>query len=171
LVYNTNGYDKPEIIYSLEGLIDVYLPDFKYATGKIAKEFSDASDYPDVAIKALKRMYYQKGSKLLIDDDGRAVSGLLIRHLVLPGHAEESKKVLRIIAEELSTGVHLSLMSQYHPVPEVLKYSDLGRSLYYSEYSEVAKEMERLGFRNGWLQEMDSNLNYRPDFSREHPFE
>ena len=170
-VYNTNGYDKPEVIDSLEGLIDVYLPDFKYATHEIAKEFSDASDYPDVAIKALKRMYYQKGSKLLIDDEERAVSGLLIRHLVLPGHAEESKKVLRIIAEELSTGVHISLMSQYHPSPGVLSHSDLGRSLYYSEYSEVAEEMQRLGFRNGWLQEMDSNLNYRPDFSKEHPFE
>lgn len=171
LVYNTNGYDKPEVIDSLEGLIDVYLPDFKYVTQKIAKEFSDASDYPDVAIKALKRMYYQKGSKLLIDDEGRAVSGLLIRHLVLPGHAEESKKVLRIIAEELSTGVHISLMSQYHPSPGLVNHSDLGRSLYYSEYSEVAEEMQRLGFRNGWLQDMDSNINYKPDFSKEHPFE
>jgi putative pyruvate formate lyase activating enzyme len=170
-VYNTNGYDKSDVIDSLEGLIDVYLPDFKYATHEIAKEFSDVSDYPDVAIKALKRMYYQKGSTLLVDDEERAVSGLLIRHLVLPGHAEESKKVLRIIAEELSTGVHISLMSQYHPSPGVLSHSDLGRSLYFSEYSEVAEEMQRLGFRNGWLQEMESNLNYRPDFSKEHPFE
>ncbi|MBI5010680.1 MAG: radical SAM protein, partial [Bacteroidia bacterium] len=171
LVYNTNGYDKTDVIDSLDGLIDVYLPDFKYASDEIAKKFSDASDYPDVAVKALKRMYYQKGSKLLTDDDGKAVSGLLIRHLVLPGHAEESKKVLRIIAEELSTGVHISLMSQYHPSPGVLNHSDLGRSLYYSEYYEVAEEMQRLGFRNGWLQEMDSNINYRPDFSRDHPFE
>jgi len=171
LVYNTNGYDKPDVIDSLEGLIDVYLPDFKYATNEIAGKFSDATDYPAVAIKALKRMYYQKGSKLLTGNDGRAVNGLLIRHLVLPGHAEESKKVLRIIAEELSTGVHISLMSQYHPSPGVLKHSDLGRSLYFSEYSEVAEEMQRLGFRNGWLQEMDSNINYRPDFSKEHPFE
>jgi putative pyruvate formate lyase activating enzyme len=171
LVYNTNGYDKPELIDSLEGIIDVYLPDFKYASADIAKKFSDAEGYPEVAIKALKRMYYQKGSKLILDDAERAVSGLLIRHLVLPGHAEESKKVLRIIAEELSTGVHISLMSQYHPTPGTRNLTDLSRSLYISEYEEVALEMEKLGFRNGWLQDMESNINYRPDFSKENPFE
>jgi putative pyruvate formate lyase activating enzyme len=171
IVYNTNGYDKPEVIDSLDGIIDVYLPDFKYASPAIARDFSDAEDYPEVVLKALKRMYYQKGSRLMLDEEERAVDGLLIRHLVLPGHAEDSKKVLRIIAEELSTGVHISLMSQYHPTPVTGNHSDLSRSLYISEYEEVAKEMERLGFRNGWLQDMDSNINYRPDFSRENPFE
>jgi len=171
LVYNTNGYDKPDVIDSLDGIIDVYLPDYKYASPHIAREFSDASDYPEVVLKALKRMYYQKGSKLLLDDDEKAVSGLLIRHLVLPGHAEESIKVLRVIADELSTGVHISLMSQYHPIPDVLNHSDLNRSLYFSEYAEVAEEMQRIGFRNGWLQDMESNNNYKPDFSKEHPFE
>ena len=80
-------------------------------------KYSDAADYPEVALKAIKKMYYQKGSTLQLDENGRAESGMLIRHLVLPGHAEESKKVLRSIADELSTGVHLSLMSQYHPTP------------------------------------------------------
>ena len=120
-VYNTNSYDKPEVIDSLDGLIDVYLPDYKYVTPQISAEFSDASDYPEVALKALKRMYFQKGSTLQVDDEGRAENGILIRHLVLPGHAEESKKVLRSIAEELSPGVHLSLMSQYHPTESVKK--------------------------------------------------
>ena len=114
-VYNTNSYDKAETLRSLEGLIDVYLPDYKYVTPDLALKFSDAADYPDVALKAIKEMYYQKGSTLRIDDEGQAESGMLIRHLVLPGHAEESKKVLRTIADELSTGVHISLMSQYHP--------------------------------------------------------
>jgi len=118
-VYNTNGYDKAEVIDSLEGLIDVYLPDYKYATPAIAKQYSDAADYPSVVLRALKRMYYQKGSTLLIDGEGRAENGMLIRHLVLPGHAEESKKVLRSIADELSLGVHISLMSQYHPTDYV----------------------------------------------------
>jgi putative pyruvate formate lyase activating enzyme len=116
-------------------------------------------------------MYYQKGSRLFTDNEGRAENGMLIRHLVLPGYAEESKKVLRSIAEELSTGVNISLMSQYHPTPAVTGIKNLGRSLYTEEYNEVAQEMENLGFRNGWLQEMGSNINYRPDFSREHPFE
>jgi len=170
-VYNTNSYDKPEVIDSLEGMVDVYLPDYKYVTSLISKEFSDVPDYPEVALKALKRMYFQKGSVLSLDKDGRAESGILIRHLVLPGHVEESKLVLRSIADELSTGVHISLMSQYHPVPFVKDHSDLKRSLYKDEYESVVEVMENLGFRNGWVQNMDSYLNYRPDFRKEHPFE
>lgn len=170
-VYNTNCYDKAEVIDGLEGIIDIYLPDYKYVTTEIAKQYSDAADYPEVALKALKRMYYQKGSRLPLDDDGRAENGILIRHLVLPGHAGESIKVLRSIADELSTGVHLSLMSQYFPVHSVRNHKMLGRELYREEYESVAVEMEKLGFRNGWLQDHGSNLNYLPDFGRKHPFE
>ncbi|MCX6330187.1 MAG: radical SAM protein [Bacteroidia bacterium] len=170
-VYNTNSYDKSEVIESFEGIIDVYLPDYKYITPDIAKKYSDASDYPEVALKAFKKMYYQKGSTLSMDKEGRAENGMLIRHLVLPGHVEESKKVLRSIAEELSPGVHLSLMSQYHPTPFVKDLSPLNRSLYKAEYESVVEAMENLGFRNGWIQDMESYRNYRPDFRKEHPFE
>ena len=170
-VYNTNSYDKRSTIESLEGLIDVYLPDIKYVTPQIAGAYSDAYNYPEVALKALKEMYYQKGSILSVDNTGMAESGMVIRHLVLPGHVEESKKVLKTIAEELSTGVHLSLMSQYHPAHQVKAHRHLGRMLYKQEYDEVAETMEHLGFRNGWLQDMESYKNYVPDFSREHPFE
>jgi putative pyruvate formate lyase activating enzyme len=169
-VYNTNSYDRHETISSLSGLIDVYLPDYKYVTKEIASEYSDASDYPEVALKAIKEMYYQKGSTLITDESDRAENGLLIRHLVLPGHAEESKKVLLSIAEELSPGVHLSLMSQYHPTAQVMHHPVLNRSLYKAEYEAVVEAMEDLGFRNGWIQDMDSNVNYRPDFSKENPF-
>jgi putative pyruvate formate lyase activating enzyme len=170
-VYNTNSYEKVETIRSLSGLIDVYLPDFKYVTPGIASALSDAVDYPAVALRALKEMYYQKGSVLRRDDNGIAENGMVIRHLVLPGHAEESKNVLRTVAEELSPGVHLSLMSQYHPVGRVKNHPVLNRSLYKEEYDSVVATMEELGFRNGWVQEMDSQLNYRPDFSRNQPFE
>lgn len=170
-IYNTNSYDKPEVIDSLNGMINVWLPDYKYVTPAIAEEFSDASAYPEVALKALKRMYYQKGSTLQMDEEGRAGSGMLIRHLVLPGHAEESKKVLKSIAEELSSGVHLSLMSQYHPTPYVVSHPDLKRILYREEYEAVVEYMEDLGFRNGWVQDLESYRNYRPDFQKEHPFE
>ena len=84
-VYNTNSYDKAETLRSISDLIDVYLPDFKYVTSSLALEYSEAFDYPEVAIKALKEMYYQKGSVLRIDEEGRAESGMLIRHLVLAG--------------------------------------------------------------------------------------
>jgi len=170
-VYNTNGYDKQETIRSLSGMIDVYLPDWKYVTKEIATSYSDASDYSEIALKAIKEMYYQKGSTVAIDENGRAENGLLIRHLVLPGHAEESKKVLRSIAEELSQGVHLSLMSQYHPTALVKNHQILNRPLYKAEYESVVETMESLGFRNGWVQDMDSTMNYRPDFSKENPFE
>jgi len=171
IVYNTNSYEKPETIRSLSGLIDVYLPDFKYVTPELASEYSDAYDYPDMAMKAIKEMYFQKGSTLRVDEAGMAEYGMIIRHLVLPGHIEESKNVLKSVAEELSPGVHFSLMSQYHPTSLIKNHPVLDRSLYKSEYESVVAEMEELGFRNGWIQDMDSYQNYLPDFSREHPFE
>jgi len=125
----------------------------------------------EIALKAIKAMYYQKGSVLRIDEKGRAEQGMLIRHLVLPEHIEESKRILGSIANELSTGVHISLMSQYHPTPSVKYLPPLDRALYNEEYGAVVKVMENLGFRNGWTQDMDSSLKYKPDFKKEHPFE
>ena len=169
-VYNSNGYEKQSVLRSLDGLIDVYLPDFKYITPDLAVKFSDAAGYPEIALKAIKEMYWQKGSGLLTDSNGQVTSGLIIRHLVLPGYAEESKKVLRFIAEEISTGVHISLMSQYHPVSGIHLDPPLNRTLYSHEYQSVVNEMHNLGFRNGWIQEMDSHSNLLPDFSNENPF-
>lgn len=171
IVYNTNGYDKAETIRSLEGMVDIYLPDFKYVSFEPSLEFSGAENYPVVALKALKEMYYQMGSTLRTDENGKAERGILIRHLVLPGYVEESKKVLDTIAEELSTGVNISLMSQYHPAHLAIHNNMLGRSLYANEYEEVVKHMHKLGFRNGWIQGMESIRNYLPDFSKENPFE
>jgi putative pyruvate formate lyase activating enzyme len=170
-VYNTNSYDKKETIQSLSEMIDVYLPDYKYVTDDISSEFSDAIDYPEVALKAIKEMYYQKGSTLRVDEKGRVENGMLLRHLVLPGHVEESKNVLRSIAWELSPGVHLSLMSQYNPISLVKNHNFLNRSLYKEEYEAVIEEMEKLGFRNCLIQDMDSNQSYNPDFMKENPFE
>jgi putative pyruvate formate lyase activating enzyme len=170
-IYNTSSYDTVDTIKSLSGLIDVYLPDFKYATGELASRYSDAFDYPEVAMKAIKQMYYQKGSSLITDNNEAAENGLIIRHLVLPGHVEESKRVLRLIADEISVGVHLSLMSQYHPASEAESHPLLNRPLYRDEYEEVVREMENLGFRNGWVQNMESFENYKPDFGKEDPFE
>lgn len=170
-VYNTNSYEKAETIRELEGLIDVYLADYKYVTGSVAKELSDAEDYPVVALKAIKEMYYQKGSSLITDDDGHAVNGLIIRHLVLPGYIDESINVLRTIAEEISTGVTISLMSQYDPAFLAVGDSLLGRPLDKQEYERVITEFERLGLRKGWYQQLGSNISYKPDFSRENPFE
>lgn len=171
LVYNSNGYDKVEVLKELEGVIDVYLPDFKYADATLAHDLSETGDYVDFARLALREMYRQKGSPLHLDDSGQAISGLIVRHLVLPGYIENSKKVLEFIAHELSPGVHLSLMSQYHPMPHVSHHPSLGRLLMPEEYDEILGEMERLGLVKGWIQELDSSTHYLPDFSHSHPFE
>jgi putative pyruvate formate lyase activating enzyme len=170
-IYNTNAYDKVETIKNLEGYIDVFLPDFKYMDPLLASRFSDAEDYPEIALASIREMYMQKSSSLIINKDGQAESGLIIRHLVLPGNLNNSLSVLRTIAEEISTGVCISLMSQYHPTEHVLEIKDLNRSLYAEEYQQAVREMENLGFRKGYFQDMESSSHYQPDFSKNHPFE
>lgn len=170
-VYNTNAYEKAESIRQLEGLIDVYLPDFKYISSEIAGIYSGAADYPGYAEKAIREMYRQKGSFLFLNEEGLAESGLIIRHLVLPGHADESIALLRHIADEISTNVHISLMSQYYPAGNIKGIKNLERTLHIEEYERVKEEMARLGFRKGFIQEMESQAHYRPDFSLEQPFE
>jgi len=168
---NTSAYDKVETLRGLEGLIDVYLPDLKYMDADLAARFSDAPDYPQVAARAIREMYRQKGSYLMLDGEGDLVSGLIVRHLVLPGHIENSKRCLRFIAEELSPSVTISLLAQYQPTPQVANHPELGRRLTQAEYDEVVAEMERLGFYRGWTQSLASPECYQPDFARTHPFE
>lgn len=169
-ILNTNGYDRVEGLRSLAGLIDVYLPDLKYMDADLAERYSGARDYPEAAAAALREMYRQKGDALEVDDGGRARKGLIIRHLVLPGEVENSLRCLRFIARALSPRIHLSLMSQYHPTPEVAGHPRLGRTVTPDEYAAVAEEMERLGFENGWVQEPESAGHYRPDFNRPDTF-
>ncbi|MDH3889443.1 MAG: radical SAM protein [candidate division Zixibacteria bacterium] len=170
-VYNTNGYDRLQTIRSLEGVIDVYLPDMKYMDNELAHRYSGATDYVGVATKALNEMYRQKGAAIELDNDGYITSGLIIRHLVLPGHVENSIEVLRFIAEELSVDVHISLMAQYHPTAAVRGHEQLHRCLGVQEYNRVIDEFEVLGFYRGWVQDLSSSAHYLPDFDNHHPFE
>ncbi len=170
-VFNTNGYDKPETLRSLEGMIDVYLPDFKYMEADLADEYSDAPEYPEVAACALQEMFRQKGGTLHIGKDGTAESGMIIRHLVLPGHTENSLKVLNFMAEELSPNLHISLMSQYYPTPRVSRHPKLTNTVSIKEYSVIVSEMDRLGISKGWIQELSSASDYNPDFDKKHPFD
>ncbi len=172
VVYNTGGYDTVSTIRSLEGLVDVYLPDLKYCSPEKAALYSGAEDYPDRAFDAVGEMMRQKGSSLVLDDDGRALSGIIIRHLILPGEVEESKGVLRRIACELSVKLHVSLMSQYYPaVRQAERIGHLSRCISRQEYDEVVSEFYSLGFSKGWVQEHGSSALFRPDFSAEDPFE
>ena len=170
-VYNSNGYDKAETLRTLEGLVDVYLPDFKYIDADLSRGYSDAADYPDEARKALTEMFRQKGSALITDAEGMAESGMIIRHLVLPGEVNNSLGVLDFIAEELSPKLHISLMSQYFPTPAVSCHPKLRYTVKETEYNKVIERMEKLGMVNGWIQELSSISHYQPDFDRNHPFE
>ncbi len=170
IVYNSNGYDKIESLKKLEGVVDVYLPDFKYGDPVLSYELSQADDYPEATLNAIKEMYRQKGSFLTVNENGYAQSGLIIRHLVLPNLVSNSIGVLKLIAEKISPEVSLSVMSQYYP-PRPLNPLYLNCRITEGEYNLVTDEMEKLGLYNGWWQEYGSHNNYRPDFDRAHPFE
>jgi putative pyruvate formate lyase activating enzyme len=168
-VYNTNGYDKVEEIQALESYIDIYLPDYKYSDHNLARKFSKVADYQQSALSAIKEMYRQKGSTLVMNDNGFAEKGLIIRHLVLPGEIENSINVLRNIAD-ISTSLPISLMAQYWPSPTVINHPTLKRTLSPEEYEIVKTELENLGFYKGWVQDIESNDHYLPDFKLDKPF-
>jgi len=170
IVYNSNGYDRVETLCELEEWVDVYLPDYKYADAKLAKTLSSAADYPEVAANALTEMYRQKGNLLHLDENGMAERGLIVRHLVLPGHVDNSLQALRFLADKLSPRITLSLMSQYQPINEVNDLPPFNRTLLRSEYDMVVQEMDRLGFTNGWIQDSSSARYYNPDFEHDTPF-
>jgi len=169
-VYNTNCFDKVDIVRSLEGLIDVYLPDFKYMDPILASRFSDAEIYPEIAKQALLEMYRQKGSTVVLNVSGHAATGMIIRHLILPGQTDDSIRILEWIAAFLSPSVHISLMSQYYPTVCVTGDPVLGRKVTVSEYKKVVDATERLGFHKGWIQDHESAITYCPDFSNSNPF-
>jgi putative pyruvate formate lyase activating enzyme len=220
IIYNTNGYDLPETIRSLEGMVDVWLPDFKYSDDSLARELSQTPDYSRLALESLRAMVHQTSTTLHTDDRGIAQRGIILRHLVLPGFEENSTGVLKLIAEHISPNLHISLMSQYYP-PEITQsenrrfetatqeksctrtcpdevgsvgkldqsrtrtcqdevgsvgtkienHKSLHRSITRSEYETVLEAFHALGFTRGWVQEFESHLAYRPDFSKKHPFE
>jgi len=169
IVYNSNGYDNVESLKSLEGIVDVYLPDFKYFNNDFALKYSGVPDYFDVASRAIKEMYRQKGSTILLDDNGLIESGLIIRHLVLPGLSSDSIKILEYIADEISPFLHISLMSQYFPTENIPSKSSINRKLLEDEYNGVVIKLDEIGFK-GWVQEIESSDTYRPDFYRDTPF-
>lgn len=164
IVYNSNGYENVETLKTLEGLIDVYLPDFKYADDTIAKEYSGAINYTKNAVLAIKEMYRQVGNAKF-NKDGIIEKGIIIRHLVLPNNIENTKKVLEIIANEIDKAVYVSLMGQYIPKDNAIKHEKLNRKVTKEEYDEVIEYFFEVGLKNGFTQELSSASDeYIPDF-------
>ncbi len=171
IIYNTNGYDSVEMLKLYDGVIDIYLPDFKYGNSEYAKIYSLVDNYFEKTKEAIKEMYKQVGDELVYDGDV-VVRGLIIRHLILPNDLSDTEKVFKFIAEELSPNVHISLMSQYYPTNKAYKDILIDRALRNSEYNKALQLLEKYGLHDGWIQEMESANNYRPNFNedRVNPF-
>ena len=164
VVYNSSGYESVQTIQSLEGLVDIYLPDFKYVTPLLAEKFSNAPDYAAVAKLAIQEMHRQVGG-LVLNEDGIATRGLVIRHLILPGCADDSRKVLDAIVSLLPLSTHISLMSQYTPQEHTTEFP-LNRRITQREYDRVISYALSLGLHNILLQERDSAKSvYTPQFT------
>ncbi len=152
VVYNCPGYENPEALKELEGLVDIYLPDFKYADNALAVKYSAAPDYCTAAVESIKEMYRQVGD-VQHDENGMMTKGVMIRHLILPGCADNSKAVLETIRDNFSADAHVSLMAQYTPNGQT-KSPELSRKITQAEYDEVCDFMFELGFENGFVQEL-----------------
>ena len=152
VVYNTSGYEKVESLRMLEGLIDIYLPDMKYVSRELAKEYSNASDYFDVAAKALAEMVRQVGEPEF-DTKGYLRKGVIVRHLVLPGTTKDSKAVLKYLWETYGNGIYISIMNQYTPMEQIKNHPLLSRKVTKREYQKVVDYALSLGWENGFIQE------------------
>jgi len=167
LVYNSNGYEKVETLKLLDGIIDIYLPDAKYADDTLALSLSRAKGYSTYNHSSLKEMYRQVG-KLCINQEGLAVKGLIIRHLVLPHHLSNTREVLKAVKDLLGNQIHISLMGQYFPAYQGLYDPNLNRRLTSEEYQEAVNLLKEMGFENGWLQEPDKvDKSFIPDFTKD----
>jgi len=169
-VYNCGGYENPDVIRMLDGRVDIYLPDFKYGNGEDAWELSGVRDYPHYALESIREMMNQVGPDLELDDDDIATRGIIIRHLLLPGHIDNSIQVLSLIRNHLSSSIALSLMSQYTPTPAVKDHPLLGRRVTRKEYEEVVDQALDMGFEQLFVQEVDDR-DFCPDFGAETPFQ
>ncbi|MBI4390136.1 MAG: radical SAM protein [Nitrospinae bacterium] len=170
IVYNTNGYDAVPTLKLLDGIVDIYLPDLKYASNAVAREYSHIKDYADFSRDAVLEMFRQAGP-LTFDGEGMAVSGVMVRHLVLPGDLAGTWETLCFIALEMSSQIPLSLMSQYRPVHKALDNPQLSRMITKNEYAEALRMAEELGFETLFVQRLEDALHNLPDFtSRDNPF-
>ena len=162
IIYNTNSYDALETLKLLEGVVDIYLPDLKYADHETARQLSHIKSYPEFSREAVIEMFRQVGP-LSINKDGLAEKGVLVRHLVLPGQMTSTWETLCFVALEMSSSVPLSLMSQYRPVHKAA--SSLDRAITRDEYNQAIAWANELGFESLFLQSLESKVHNLPDFS------
>ena len=164
VVYNSSGYESVETLKMLEGYVDVYLPDLKYYFNELAMDLSGVNNYFENACDAIKEMYRQVGSPVF-DENGMIKRGMIIRHLVLPNHILNSKKVLEWISKNIDKDVYVSVMAQYFPTYKATENEDINRKITEEEYNRVKEYLEEYGIVNGYFQDIEDNEEkYVPDF-------
>ena len=167
VVYNSSGYESLDALKMLEGLVDIYLPDFKYMDPDLALKYSHAKDYPEVAKEALKEMVRQVGEPEF-DDRGMMQKGIIVRHLLLPGHVRDSKNVLKYLIDTYENRIYISLMNQYTPMPAMKGDPLLSRKVTEREYERLIDYGISLGLENGFIQEGETaKESFIPEFNGE----
>jgi len=167
IVYNTSGYETVDTLKMLSGYVDVYLPDFKYYSNELAKKYSGAPNYFEVATEALKEMFKQVG-EFSLDEDGIIKRGMIVRHLILPGYTDDSKDVIAHVYDLFKDKIYISIMNQYTPLPHVAKYPELNRTVTEKEYDEVIEFALSLGIENAFIQEGGTaEESFIPNFNEE----
>lgn len=167
VVYNSSGYEKAEMLRYLDGLVDIYLPDLKYLEADLAGKYSHAKDYPEVAMKALEEMVRQVGTPEF-DERGMMKKGVIVRHLLLPGHVRNSKKVLEYLYGIYGDQIYISLMNQYTPMPAMKDDPQLSRKVTDREYDRLLDHAISLGVTNCFIQEGETaKESFIPEFNGE----
>ena len=164
IVYNTSGYESVDTLKLLEGYVDIYLPDFKYFYNELGEEYSKVKNYFEVVTEAIKEMRRQQPENIF-DENGIMKKGMIIRHLVLPNHIRNSKRVLKYIKDNFGKDTLISVMAQYFPSNIADKYENINRKLNEEEYNSILEYLEILGLENGFIQDLeDEEEKYVPDF-------
>jgi putative pyruvate formate lyase activating enzyme len=164
IVYNTSAYEKVDTLRMLEGLVNIYIPDLKYTAPELGNEYCEAPNYFAVASSAILEMIRQCGP-VVVNDDGIMQSGVLVRHLVMPGRIEDSFHCLEWIKYNLGDDVYTSIMAQYIPFYHADKHPEISRKLTSEEYHRVVNKVEELDFANGFIQELEAaSEDYIPEF-------
>ena len=153
IVYNTNGYENIDTIKMLDGYIDIYLPDLKYAENELAKKYSKVDNYFEIATETIIEMIKQVGIPKF-NERGLMKKGVMVRHLVLPNNIENSKKVLRWVVDNLSKEIYISVMAQYFPTYKAKDFEEINTKLTKEEWREIEEYIEDLGIENGYIQEL-----------------
>lgn len=167
VVYNSSGYEKADTLKILEGLVDIYLPDFKYMDSELAGKYSHAPDYPQIAKAALKEMVQQVGTPGF-DERGMMKKGVIVRHLLLPGHVKNSREVLKYLYETYGDRIYISIMNQYTPMPAMKDDPKLSRKVTDREYERLLDYALSLGLNNGFIQEGETaKESFIPEFNEE----